>query len=252
MSLVALKDSFSSGPRALARELLQHGELEAPRSEPLRLGPSVDAVLPDGGLPRGSVVELASPLGLARATSLAVKACAAAQGRRHAGTIEWCAWIDPWCTLHAPGLHQRGVDLERLLVVRPAEDAIAKSAVRVAASRAFALVVIDLAPPLGLEGVQIALSRWPNVVRRLALAIESSSTTVLLLTDGSAHRALPLPVAMRVELDRDRDRGTRLRIAKDRHGRLTGFTSFDLDAPPPGRPAVLLPPRLASATPISL
>lgn len=239
MSLVALKDAILSGPKALPRDALRIGDEGERRSEVLRLGESVDALLPDGGLPRSAVVEVTSPLGLAGATSFAVKACVAAQrSREESEAVEWCAWIDPWSTLHAPGLHQRGVVLERLLVVRPDEEAIAQSAVRVASSKAFALVVIDLAPPLGLalDGKRSGaggrggsrLDRWANVVRRLALAVEDAATTVLLLTDSSSHRALPLPVAMRVELVRDRDRTTRLRIAKERHGRLSGFASLDL------------------------
>jgi hypothetical protein len=252
MSLVALRDAISSGPKALPRDALRIGDEAERRSEVLRLGGSIDAALPDGGLPRSAVVEVASPLGLAGATSLAVKACVGAQRgalRSHAlhshaalhshsvegEAVEWCAWIDPWSTLHAPGLVERGVVLERLLVVRPPEDAIARCAVRIASSKAFALVVVDLVPPLGCAsngGAGVRLDRWPNVVRRLALAVEDAATTVLLLTDASAHRALPLPVAMRVELARDPARGAQLRIAKDRHGRVghgaASFVPFDL------------------------
>jgi hypothetical protein len=249
MSLVALRDAISSGPKALPRDALRIGDEAERRSEVLRLGGSIDGALPDGGLPRSAVVEVASPLGLAGATSLAVKACVGAQrGALHSHTlhssalhshalhaaeseaVEWCAWIDPWSTLHAPGLVERGVVLERLLVVRPPEDAIARCAVRIASSKAFALVIVDLVPPLGCAssgGAGVRLDRWPNVVRRLALAVEDAATTVLLLTDVTAHRALPLPVAMRVELTRDPAHGAQLRIAKDRHGRVGhGAASF--------------------------
>jgi hypothetical protein len=47
----------------------------------------------------------------------------------------------------------------------------------------------------------VDLNRWGTIVRRLALAVERSDTTVLLLTDTLAHRAMPLPVAMRIELE---------------------------------------------------
>ncbi len=72
----------------------------------------------------------------------------------------------------------------------------------------------------------VRLDRWGAVVRRLALAIERSSTTVLLLTDALAPRAMPLPVAMRLELDRSSARSTqvRVRVAKERHGRVTAAT----------------------------
>lgn len=238
MSVVALKNAMLSGPKALPRDALRIGDEEEQRSEVLRLGGSVDEALPDGGLPRGAVVEVASPLGLGGATSFAVKACVAAQlGRANEGhesaAIAWCAWIDPWSTLHAPGLAKRGVVLERLLVVRPPVEAIARCAVRVASSKAFALIVIDLVPPFGASSGEVGarLDRWPNVVRRLALAVEDAATTVVLLTDETAHRSLPLPVAMRVELARDRERGTRLRVAKERYGRVGHCAApYELDA----------------------
>src|SRR5262245_63283088 len=60
----------------------------------------VDEVLPEGGLPRGAVIELAARAGHARSTSLALEACASAQaeaklrgGEATAGA--WCAWIEP-------------------------------------------------------------------------------------------------------------------------------------------------------------
>ena len=86
--------------------------------------PSIDAVLPDGGLPRGAIVELSAPHGLARATTLALAACASAQAeariRGAAGTEgAWCAWIDCDGSLFAPAVMRAGVDAARLLVVRP-------------------------------------------------------------------------------------------------------------------------------------
>lgn len=240
---------------------------------------AVDAALPDGGLPRGAVVEVASPLGLARSTSIAVAACAAAQRASVAWSprAAWCAWVDPWGTLHAagirgPGLDRGGVDLERLLVVRPTTTLLARTATRVVGSGAFAVVVIDTVAPLGssaegssAEGwsggdgsgdrasrggdafAAVRLDRWPNVVRRLALAVEGTETIVLLLTDLAAARGLPLPVAMRVELQREvvTDPGaavvdrSSLRIAKERHGRVAGPVSLDEDG---------LHPALRSAT----
>ena len=92
----------------------------------------LDRLLPDGGLPRGAVVEVASQHGLGRATTFALLACAAAQAdaRLKSGnprtTGAWCAFVDPWSTLHAPAVVEQGVDLSRLLVVRPPLDAIAR------------------------------------------------------------------------------------------------------------------------------
>lgn len=269
-----------------------HPEGERPKALPLGLGrwlAAVDAALPDGGLPRGAVVEVASPLGLARGTSIAVAACAAAQRASVAWSprAAWCAWLDPWGTLNAPGLGgsgpgRGGVDLERLLVVRPTTALLARTATRVVGSGAFAVVVIDTVAPLGRSraatgGVESAgevgvedafapvrLDRWPNVVRRLALAVEGTETIVVLLTDLAAARGLPLPVAMRVELQREAVSTdpaglaavgrSSLRIAKERHGRVAGPVPLDEDRPDEGDPAARhddrpgLRPALRSAT----
>lgn len=194
---------------------------------------SLEELLPDGGIPRGAVVEIASPHGLARATSFALATCAAAQaeatlrggGPRSLGAF--CAFIDPWSTLHAPAVLRHSVDLERLLVVRPPLDALARVAVRMAESRAFAVLVIDTVGPPGavvpdaghpVES-SVRLDRWSTVVRRLALAVERTDTALLLLTDVAAPRPLPLPVALRLELARSPTQW-QLRVAKDRHGRV--------------------------------
>lgn len=217
---------------------------------PLSLG-RLDEVLPDGGLPRGAIVEIASPSALARSTSLVLTACAAAQAEARLCSGDprtvgaWCAFVDPWSTLHAPAVARAGVDLARLLVVRPPLDAVARVAVRIVRSRAFCLVAIDLA---GIPGAStregIRLDRWVNVVRRLALAVENTDTTVLLSTDLRVARPLPLPVSMRIELSltgsasrverigarthrvalaseaRRLETEWRVKIAKERHGRV--------------------------------
>lgn len=185
-------------------------------------------------------MEVTSRLGLGRATSFALAACAAAQrlAKLRSGddrTIgAWCAFLDPWATLHAPGAARTGIDLNRLLVLRPPMDAIGRVAIRAASSRAFSMVVVDTSALSGqLSGGRApAMERWINTVRRIAIAIEGSDTSVLLLTDASVPRSATLPVAMRLELDVVFKRGVdpsslrriipTLRVAKDRHGRVSG------------------------------
>src|SRR5579859_1922454 len=87
----------------------------------------LDAALPDGGLPRG-VVELTSPRALGGATSVALAAVRAAQEK---DPRAWCAWLDPDATLYAPGVAMAGVDLARLLVVRPSRAELSRIAVKV-------------------------------------------------------------------------------------------------------------------------
>ncbi len=209
-----------------------------PRPLPVRFG-GVDEALPDGGLPRGAVVELASPYGLARATSIGLAACAAAQAeaklRGGEGTAgAWCAWLEPApegatdkSSLFAPAVVRAGVDLGRLLVIRPTLDALSRAAVRAAQSRVFAVIVVDLAGVPGCRS-EVRLDRWVNPVRRLAMAVEGTGTTVILLTDALAQRALPLPVALRVEVERAAASHLRLTVAKDRRGRVASPRSVEL------------------------
>jgi recombination protein RecA len=191
---------------------------EAPR--PLTLEwPGLASALPDGGLPRG-VVELTSPHARGGSTSLALAAVRAGQAR---GERAWCAWIDPEATLHAPGVVAAGVELDRMLVVRPPRTHLAKVAVKVVAAGAFEVVVVDVDPvgsPIGTQNSEPQGRRLEMVVRKLALAAEPSGATVLLLTDALRPRAAPWPVALRLELSRPDASTLSVRVAKDKRGRV--------------------------------
>ena len=182
---------------------------------------AVDNALPDGGLPRGAVVELAAAHSLGQSTSLALSLCASAQRQAvlRGGQPAWCAWLDVGNTLYAPGVAAHGVVLDRLLVVRPEAQELARISARVVSSRVFAVVVIDTAGVPGAS-VTVPLGRWPNVVRRIALAAQGSDTCVLLLSELERSRAAALPVAMRLELARPSPDRLSLRVAKERRGRI--------------------------------
>jgi hypothetical protein len=179
----------------------------------------LDAILPDGGLPRG-VVELTAPRALGGSTSVALAAVRAGQAR---GTSAWCAWLDPEATLHAPGVFAAGVDLARMLVVRSPRAQLARVAVKIVASGAFEVVVIDYdAVPRAIFGAGGAPvhKQAHKLIRKLALAVEPSGATVLLLTDASKPRVVPWPVALRIELSRPSLRELVVRVAKDKRGRV--------------------------------
>ena len=182
--------------------------------------PELDALLPDGGLPRG-VIELAAPHARGGATSVALAAVRAGQAR---GKGAWCAWVDPEGTLHAPGVVAAGVELARMLVVRAPRAVVARAARKVVASGAFEVVAIDV-------GSQ---QRADVLVRKLALAAEPSGTTVLLLTDSTRPRAAPWPVTLRLELSRPDVRTLSVLVAKDRRGRVHPARTL------PFRPVALL------------
>jgi RecA/RadA recombinase len=190
--------------------------------------PELEALLPDGGFARGSVVELASAHAVGGSSLIAVRLLAAMlqkDPRAHA------AWIDPDETLYGPGVARAGVDLSRLLVVRPPAADLGRIAVKVVASGAFDLVVIEMDPVHGAAPrapaprAKKGRRAFSNevVVRKLALAAEA--TTVLLLTDSRAPRALPWPVALRLELSRKPDQLS-VCVAKDRRGRMSPAKSW--------------------------
>jgi hypothetical protein len=173
------------------------------------------------------VVELSVKGGSGLATAVALSACRAAQeeARRFGGAVPWCAFVDPSGSLYAPGVAQAGVSLDRLLVVRPPLEALSRVALRLVESQAFAVTIIDTAGTPGAE-LDVSLGAWPRIVRRLSMALEGSSGVVLLVTDAAAARPLPLPVAMRIELGRPAADQLSLRIAKDKHGRVSGPRSI--------------------------
>jgi recombination protein RecA len=184
----------------------------------------IDRVLPDQGLLRGGVVELAvSAGGLASTLALgAVRAFQRQQVATFGSAVKpWCAFVDPSSTLYAPGVAASGVALDRLLVVRPPLEALGRVAIKLAESNVFDLVVIDTLGTLG-SPLDFSLTRFGRVVRRLSMAIDGSQKSVLLLTDARVPRALPLPVAQRIEIARPAIDRLVVRVAKDRRGRVSG------------------------------
>ena len=239
--------SLNLDATALARlGVLQGTEALLPARSVLGLGwPELEEALPDHGLPRGVVEIAAMPRLHGKASSsTALRSCPESM-RGGATTIAiaamravyasdahaWCAWITPAHadvpSLYAPALAQAGVDLDRLLVVRPPPQALARTAVKIAASGACALVVIDAPHRHDLGGPKTSPKRTAGgapthdagavVVRKLALAAEENGTTSLLLTSALAPRAVPWPVSMRLEVERRPD-ALGIRVTKDRRG----------------------------------
>lgn len=203
--------------------------------------PALDELLAGGGFARGQVSELSAPAGLGLSTTLALLTCASAslEARSRGGDGALCAFVDPSSSLHGPGALSLGVELSRLVVVRPSAAQLPKTALKVVASGAFSVVVIDTC---GVPGAPsgVELTAWSNVVRRLALAAEPTDTAVLLLTRAEARRALPFPVALRLELSSPVPGELVARIAKERRGLVTGprrLTLGDLHARPRARTA---------------
>lgn len=213
-------------PAQLERLRARHLVLE-PQAPSLPFGiAALDALLPDGGLPRGAVVELCAASGLGQSTRLGLAACRAAQqrAREHAqlgGHGAWCAWIDVSSSLFAPGVVSAGIELDRLLVLRPRPELVTRLAVRLAASQLFAVLVVERVGVPG-SGLELPRARWELTTRRLALALEGSECTVVLLSSLERARTEQLPVALRLELTRPEHEQLQVRVSKERHGRLRG------------------------------
>lgn len=201
---------------------------------PLGIG-ELDGILPGGGLQYGDVVELRVSGAGGAATSFALAACRAAQYHQHPDRVDpaetsqrWCAFVDPSGTLFAPGAAQLGVNLERLLVVRPELKSIERVAVRIAEAKLVSVLVVDLRGALG--GVSFDAYKWQRTVRKLSLVIKQLSTCVLLLTEVRDARVLPLPVALRLELTRISPAALEVRIGKERSGRVAAPRAIEWSA----------------------
>ncbi len=182
----------------------------------------VDEALPGGGFPRGAICELAGGVASGK-TAVALSVLAAV------GEGDVFAWIDGRGEMYPPAAAARGVDLGRLLIVRPGVGkggraaAVASGAcpsatrppvetasLRAAGassdgsvqaclwaaeallgSSAFAAVVLDV--PLQRAG-----RGWDAMARRLQGAAEKGGALGLWLT---SHRAsVRVPAALRLEL----------------------------------------------------
>jgi protein ImuA len=159
---------------------------------------AVDGALPGGGFPRGALSELAGgPASGKTAVALAVLS--------RLGDDELFAWIDGRAELYPPAAAARGVDLGRLLVVRPPATPGGEppwraglwAAEALLASGAFGAVVVDVPLPRAVPGAE-------TVARRLQAAVERGGAIALWL--GTARAGVRVPAAVRLELSAEHGR----------------------------------------------
>jgi len=175
--------------------------------------PALDAELPGGGWPTGSLTELVPAhdgIGELRVLGPALARLARAGGR--------LAWIAPPYLPYAPALAAAGIALDRVLIVRvcSARDALwaAEQALRSAACG--------------------AVLAWPGeakypALRRLQLAAEGTRAMTLLFRAPQAA-AEASPAALRLALDTAAG-GIAVRILKRRGGTCARPIALDLDRP---------------------
>jgi recombination protein RecA len=156
----------------------------------------LDAALGGGGLPRGRITEIIGQTTSGKVT-LAAKVLAAAQQEREA----LVAWLDLSRTCDPDYLHRCGLDLDRLLVVRPhdAADALAIVLHLVESNTLAALVfdgMVDLA--------QVDPAVVSGSLERLATLATQTQTAVIFLTEPQAQsRTLAHAATVRLALRRE-------------------------------------------------
>jgi len=159
---------------------------------------AVDAALPGGGFPRGALSELAGgPASGKTAAALSLLAALDAE--------DLFAWVDGRGELYPPAAAARGVDLARLLVVRPPLGAAGRSPTAgeapwraalwaceaLLASGAFAAIAMDVPVPRGIAGADA-------IARRLQAAAERGGAVGLWL--AAPDGGLRIRAAVRLEL----------------------------------------------------
>ncbi|MEQ9409186.1 MAG: hypothetical protein RIK87_15735 [Fuerstiella sp.] len=202
--------SSSSALDQLRRQLMASQVQHAERTVVSTGLRSLDQLLPQQGLPSGSLVEWISDGPGLRATTLALKCAARFLDRPGALAV-----VDPWHEFHPTSVGHLGIPLSRLLVVRPepatdaqqtggsasvspraaAQQSPATSTFRSAASQSHnqrAQTLWAVEQLARCAGVRVLLT-WNDRMsataqRRLQLAVENSGVTVFLIRSSQALR----------------------------------------------------------------
>ncbi len=176
--------------------------------------PKLDRCLPGGGWPLEALTEiLIGQYGIGE-LRLLMPALAQLSAEEMPGKYGehtepgWIAWIDPPFQPYAPALQQSGIDLSRMLIVRPKDD----SELLWSAEQALS------------SGTCAAVLLWPDKLddqgsRRLQLAAEKGHSWAIAFRPLTA-RQQPSAASLRLELQ-STGQGTRVHILKSRGGRPT-------------------------------
>ncbi len=156
--------------------------------------PALDAATGLGGLPRGRITELVGRPTSGRDT-IATRAVASAAG--------YSAWVDLGDAIDLPHLADRGVDLDRLYVLRPGrpDDGLGIAAHLMACGH-FSVVVLDSLPDLAVHRPSAALGAEISRFTRLVVpALARGGTVAIILAGPEQHyRALAHAAALRIAL----------------------------------------------------
>jgi hypothetical protein len=165
---------------------------------------SLDARLPGGGWPTASLIEvLLNDTGLGEVQLFLP---ALVESQRTSGDVPWLVWIAPPHEPYAPALAQQGIELTRLLVVRPTTATEALWAAEQALGSGVCAAVL-----LWLKGTD---DRW---LRRLKLAAEAGGALGVLFRP-ERHRFESSPASLRLLMTQG-EHETRLDLLKVQGGR---------------------------------
>jgi cell division inhibitor SulA/protein ImuA len=178
--------------------------------------PELDRHLPGGGWPRPSLTEILTEhygIGELRLLMPALARLSTEASPQDFSEPGWIAWVAPPFQPYPPALQQYGIDLSRMLIVRP-RDA---SEVLWSAEQALS------------SGTCAAVLLWPSILddqssRRLQLAAEKGRSWAIAFRPLAARRQ-PSAAALRLELQSGKQ-GVRVHILKSRGGRPTVLTSL--------------------------
>jgi recombination protein RecA len=197
LDALAARLQIRYGPRALHRAAIP---APAPVPHISTTFADLDIALGIGGLPRGRISEIIGPATSGKVT-LAARVLAAAQREREAVV----AWLDLGRTCDPDYLHRCGLDLDRLLVVRPADpvDALAIT-LHLVESQALAALVFDGLADLMGAGSAAVEPLLAGTLERLAAVVVRTETVVLFLAEPySQYRTLAHVATVRLEIRRE-------------------------------------------------
>lgn len=172
----------------------------------------LDRHLPGGGWPQHALTEILTEyygIGELRLLMPALAALSVADSAQEAAADfaepGWIAWVAPPFQPYPPALQQWGIDLSRMLIVRPRSN----KEVLWSAEQALS------------SGTCAAVLLWPEQLddqasRRLQLAAEKGASWAIAFRPLAA-RTEPSAAALRIEMQANAS-GTRLRIFKSRGG----------------------------------
>jgi hypothetical protein len=153
---------------------------------------SLDMRLPGGGWPTASLIEVLIDANGLGEVQLFLPALVQSQQRNAEGDVPWLVWIAPPHEPYAPALAQQGVELDRLLIVRPTTATEVLWAAEQALSSGVCAAVL-----LWLKGSD---DRW---LRRLKLAAEAGGSLGVLFRP-ECHRFESSPASLRLLMTQGR------------------------------------------------